>query len=168
MRRDKLQDSITDETFMAVVLSIAEKEATVAERNQYAIQPPSASWLRRARKKFLPRTLKSPNVQNERRSEVARDVLNFVSLAAVRGAMGDVLPECTINLDKTSLFLKDRIPTAYATKRSMVSQKERGQGAGITMNTTKSRTIKLLIATSAAGTVVGAVAEIRDRNLSRI
>ena len=52
--RDCRQNSITDETFTATVLKIAKKEALEAGRNQHAVEPPSASWMQRARKKYMP------------------------------------------------------------------------------------------------------------------
>lgn len=167
-KRESLGNSFTDETFADAVLDMAKSESAAAGGNQHAMQPPSASTIIRLRKAIVPQTMSKPDIQNQRRLEACSDILNFVSLAAVRAAIGDVHPELTINFDKTSILLQEIKPRALVTKGAAKKQKACGQGVTITKDASKSRTVKLLIATSAAGKVIGVVVEIRDRNIKRL
>ena len=74
-------------------------------------------------------------------------------------------PELKINFDAVSIPLKDQVQKALLPKGARKKLKQHEQGPAITVEKSKSRCVKLIIATSAAGGVIGTVALIADYNV---
>ena len=165
--RDHHGNTHTDATFRAALLQVAKDEATANSKNPHAVVLPTKKTIAKLQKAIVPVIRKKPDSQTTRRYEACKDILNFVSLAALRTAIGHIRPDLQFCFDKVTFLLERKVPRALSAKGSAQKSAGRGQGVKVVQDQSKSRSIGAILLTSAAGVLEASICIIKDYKITR-